>query len=258
MSRMPLLSRERSLAPGLYRDLRERIVSVALVPGEAVSESRIAEDYGVSRTPVREAFRKLAEDGFLDVVPQVGTFVARIDLTVVRDNHFVRETLECRIVELAAQRIDAAGRTLLRDNIARQRRALAAGDRAGFFAADEAMHEAMAAIAGHASVWQVIHSAKAQLDRVRRLSLANTGRSRLRMAEHRAVAEHVIAGDGAAAAGSMREHLRSVFDAIDTIAERHADYFVEPPPRAPGVQPEAPVASTTSPARLRAPSQSPP
>jgi GntR family transcriptional regulator, rspAB operon transcriptional repressor len=213
--------------PHLYRDLRERIVSVSLAPGEAVSETRIAESYGVSRTPVREAFKKLAEDGLLEVVPQVGTFVARIDLVAVRDDHFVRESLECRLVELAAQRIDAAGRALLRANVAQQRRALAEGDRAAFFVADEAMHQAIAAIAGHPGVWQVIQSAKAQLDRVRHLSLANADRSRLRMTEHRAVVERIVAGDGAGAAAAMRHHLGSIFDAIDNLAAVNQHYFTD-------------------------------
>jgi DNA-binding GntR family transcriptional regulator len=231
MSRSPRVPgfapREPSLVPSLYRDLRERIVSVALPPGEAVSEARIAEGYGVSRTPVREAFKRLAEDGFLEVVPQVGTFVARIDLRLVRDSHFVRETLECRIVELAAARIDAPHRALLRDNVARQRRALAAHDAAGFFAVDEAMHELLAAIAGHRSAWQVIHSAKAQLDRVRHLSLQSAGRSRLRMAEHRAIAECVVAGDGAGAVAAMRTHLATIFDAIANIAAENAHFFTD-------------------------------
>jgi GntR family transcriptional regulator, rspAB operon transcriptional repressor len=231
MSRSPRVPgfapREPSLVPSLYRDLRERIVSVALPPGEAVSEARIAEGYGVSRTPVREAFKRLAEDGFLEVVPQVGSFVARIDLRLVRDSHFVRETLECRIVELAAARIDAPHRALLRDNVARQRRALAAHDAAGFFAVDEAMHELLAAIAGHRSAWQVIHSAKAQLDRVRHLSLQSAGRSRLRMAEHRAIAECVVAGDGAGAVAAMRTHLATIFDAIANIAAENAHFFTD-------------------------------
>jgi DNA-binding GntR family transcriptional regulator len=188
----------------------------------------------VSRTPVREAFKRLAEEGLLEVVPQVGTFVARIDLRLVRDNHFVRETLECRIAELAAARIDEAGRARLRDTLALQRRAIAAHDAAAFFRADEALHALLAEVAGHPTAWQVIHSAKAQLDRVRRLSLASAARSRLRMAEHRAIAEAVIAGDGRGAAQAMRAHLATVFDAIDTIAAGNADYFTdsaaEPPP----------------------------
>ena len=90
----------RRIRPDIYQQLRERIVSVELVPGTAMSESRIAEGFGVSRTPVREAFKRLAEDGFLDVIPQVGTFVARIDLQAVRDNHFIRETLELSLIHI--------------------------------------------------------------------------------------------------------------------------------------------------------------
>lgn len=223
--------RESTLVPSLYRDLRERIVSTALAPGEALSEVRIGESYGVSRTPVREAFKRLAEDGFLDVVPQVGTFVARIDLRSVRDNHFVRETLECRIVELAAERIDDAGRALLRDNLAQQRRAIAAHDAAAFFRVDEAMHALLADVAGHRNAWGVIHSAKGQLDRVRHLSLASSAHSRLRMTEHRAIADRVITGDARGAAQAMRTHLASVFDAIARIAAEHADFFDDPDAR---------------------------
>ena len=231
MSRTPrgpgLVQREPSLVPSLYRDLRDRIVSTTLRPGEALSEVRLGEAYGVSRTPVREAFKRLAEEGLLEVVPQVGTFVARIDLRVVRDNHFVRETLECRIVELAAARLDAASRVRIRDNLSAQRRAIAARDAAGFFRVDEALHELLAECAGHASAWQVIHSAKAQLDRVRRLSLESPARSRLRMNEHRAIADRVLEGDGAGAAQAMRAHLGTVFESIANIAEENAHYFID-------------------------------
>jgi DNA-binding GntR family transcriptional regulator len=223
--------RERALVPYLYADLRERIVATTLAPGEPVSESRIAERYGVSRTPVREAFKRLAEDGLLDVVPQVGTFVSRIDLRLVRDGRFVRETLECRLAELACARLDDSGRERLRANLVEQRRAIAAGDAVAFFRADEAMHEALADIAGHAGAWQVVHAAKTQLDRVRHLSLANAGRSRLRMAEHRAIVEAVLAGDAPAAAAAMRAHLASSFEAIAGIASEHAHLFTDSSPR---------------------------
>lgn len=219
--------RDGALVPSLYRDLRERIVSVALEPGQSLSETRLGEHYGVSRTPVREALKRLAEDGFVEVVPQVGTFVARIDLRRVRDAHFVRDTLECRIAELASERIDAAGRMRLADNLALQRRAVAAHDGAAFFEADEAMHRLLADIAGHQAAWQVVHAAKSQLDRVRHLSLANRSRSRLRMAEHRTIVERVSAGDARGARDAMHDHLASIFDAIDSITAAHAGFFVD-------------------------------
>jgi DNA-binding GntR family transcriptional regulator len=216
----------RRIKPDIYANLRERIVSVSLEPGAALSEARIAEAFGVSRTPVREAFQRLAEDGFLDVIPQVGTFVARIHLQTVRDNHFIRETLECRIVELGAQRADTAARRSLKANIAEQSAAIASGDPDAFFRADEAMHRLLAALAGHDNAWQVIHQAKAQLDRVRRLSLADPGRSRKRFKEHRAIVGSVADGDAPAAVAAMREHLASIFDAIENIAAENAHYFV--------------------------------
>ena len=220
------LARAHRTVPQIYDDLREQIVSVALKPGADLSESRLADTYGVSRTPVREAFKRLVEDGFLQVVPQVGTFVAAIDLQTVRDNHFVRESLECRIVELAAQRIQPAQKAELDRNLAQQARATAGRDPVAFFRADEAMHQLLAQIAGHASAWQVIHAAKGQLDRVRRLSLDDHDRAARRMLEHRAIVDCVERGDPAGAVAAMRAHLDSIFDAIDHIAAEHAHYFV--------------------------------
>jgi len=218
--------RARAGVEQIYRELRERIVSVALRPGDALSEARIAERFGVSRTPVREAFRRLADEGFLQVVPQVGSFVAPIDLSAVRDNHFVREALECRIVELAAQRIDALQRAALSRNLAAQARAMAAGDAEAFFREDEEMHRLLARIAGHERAWQVIHDAKGQMDRVRRLSLVDRGRSRQRLREHRAIVARIVAGDGQGASSAMREHLDSIFGAIANIAAENAHFFV--------------------------------
>jgi DNA-binding GntR family transcriptional regulator len=236
----------------IYRELREQIVTVSLRPGDALSEARIAESYGVSRTPVREAFRRLADEGFLQVVPQVGSFVAPIDLGNVRDNHFVRETLECRIVELAAQMIDDTQRAALARNLTAQARAMAGGDPDAFFREDEAMHRMLAGIAGHERAWQVIHDAKGQLDRVRRLSLADTGRSRQRMREHKAIVDCVAAGDAAGASRAMREHLESIFGAIANIAAENAHYFVgsqESAGQRPGaVQREAATSAKPTPA----------
>lgn len=220
------VGRARHPVAEIHRALRDAIVSTELKPGTAVSEARLAERFGVSRTPVREALKRLAEEAFIVVVPQVGSFVAPIDLRAVSDNHFVRETLECRIVALAAQRARPADRTALRENLACQREAVAGGDPVAFFRADEAMHRLLARIAGHENAWQVIHEAKGQLDRVRRLSLGDAGRSRKRLAEHRAIVARVLAGEDEGAADAMRSHLASVFDAIENIAAENAHYFV--------------------------------
>lgn len=219
--------RSRVAVSQIHSDLRGQIVSVVLEPGTLLSEARIAEHYGVSRTPVREAFKRLAGAGLLRIVPQVGSFVARIDLQAVRDSHFVRETLECRIAELAAERIDQAQREELARNIDDLSAARAAGDLAAMFLADEAMHAMLARFARHQHAWQVIQTAKAQLDRVRHLGMAYPGRSRETVHEHRAVADRVLAGDALGAAEAMRAHLVTVIEVLADIAERHPDYFEE-------------------------------
>jgi len=209
----------------IHRALRGDILNAVLRPGEAISEARMALQFGVSRTPVRESFKKLVEEGFLTVVPQVGTFVAPIDLAAVYDSQFVRETLECRTVALAAQRIDADGKAALDLLIRQQQEALQAGDRAGFFRSDEAFHAELSRLSGHPSVWGLIEGVKAQLDRVRCLSLDTGGWSDMIFDEHRQIAEAVCAGDEVRAERTMRAHLRTVFDAIETIARDHVDAF---------------------------------
>jgi DNA-binding GntR family transcriptional regulator len=209
----------------IHRALRVDILSATLLPGAAMSEARMALQFGVSRTPVREAFKRLVEEGFLVVVPQVGTFVAPIDLAAVYDSQFVRETLECRTVVLAAQRIDEEGRARLDTLVAQQAAAMRAGDRANFFRLDEAFHAQLLRQAGHPSVWNMIESVKAQLDRVRCLSLETPSWSDMILSQHREIAASVGSGDAVRAEAAMRVHLRTVFDAIEAIAQAHVDAF---------------------------------
>jgi len=209
----------------IFDDLHGRIVRGELRPGDALSETRVAESVGLSRTPVREVFWRLAEAGFVRVVPQVGTFVAPINVLAVRDSQFVRETLECRAIGEAAERAGPADVAALRDGLAQQDRAMEARDFAAFFALDEAMHRSLMGIAGHPFAWQVIAGAKAQLDRVRFLSLGEREWPGMIMAQHHELVAALAAHDAIAARQVMTAHLRSAFAAIDRIAATHPDFF---------------------------------
>jgi len=209
----------------IYRALRGDILEAASPPGVAMSEARMAVQFGVSRTPVREAFKRLVEEGLLIVIPQVGTFVAPIDLAAVYDSQFVRETLECRTVVLAAERIDPAGKAVLDGLVTQQQQAMQDGDRTAFFRLDDAFHAELSRLAGHPSVWSLIESVKAQLDRVRCLSLETPSWSDMILREHQEIAACVGRSDARGAEAAMRGHLRTVFDAIDKIAQAHVDAF---------------------------------
>lgn len=215
----------RATVQGVYEDLHGQIVRGALRPGDPLSETRVAERYGLSRTPVREVFWRLGEDGFLRVVPQVGTWVAPINVPAVHDSGFIREALECAAIPDAARNATPADGTHLHGLVAQQEAALAAADFAAFFALDEAMHRHLVGMAGRPFVWQVIAGAKAQLDRVRFLSLADPDWPGMILGQHHAIVDRVLAGNGAGAAAVMQAHLRTAFAAIDRIAAEHPEFF---------------------------------
>jgi len=212
----------------LYADLHGDIITGRLRPGASLSETKVAEHYGISRTPVREVFRRLAEEGFLRVVPQVATYVAPINLAAVTDSQFIRETLECRAVSLSAEKASPREIRALRQELKAQEQAIAAGNRARFFASDESMHRTLMSIAGYPAVWDLIGSAKAQLDRVRHLSLERDDWLQMIFGQHESIVDRVAARDVAGAEAAMKEHLRTVFAAVERIAAEHAEFFEKP------------------------------
>jgi DNA-binding GntR family transcriptional regulator len=215
----------------LYAQLYGDILTGRLRPGEVLSETRIAEQHGISRTPVREVFQHLAKEGLLRVVPQIGTFVAPINLADVSGSQFIREALECRAVRVAAEQISATQLALLRQQIEQQARAISAKDHLGFFSLDEAMHRQILEIAGHPRVWDLIASVKAQLDRVRHLSLEDSAWLKMIFRQHREIVHGIAEHDPHGAERAMQEHLRTVFGAIERIAATHAEFFERGAPR---------------------------
>jgi DNA-binding GntR family transcriptional regulator len=220
----------RATAQQVFQDLRQSIIHVELRPGDPLSETRVGESYGLSRTPVREVFRRLGEAGLLRIIPNVGTFVAPINILAVRDGAFLRETVECRAAADAARRAGKAETDQLLRLVEEQAAAIAHGDLVGFFARDEDMHRLLTEIADHPLVWSMIAPAKAQLDRVRHLSLVEAGWTDMIMEQHQDLVAAVATHDAAGAAEVMAAHLRTPFAAIDRIASRHPDFFEGGPP----------------------------
>ena len=227
----------RAKANRLYAKLRADILTGRLRPGDALSETRLAEQSGISRTPVRETFQRLAKDDLLRVVPQIGTFVAPIRLESVIDGQFIRESLECRATSRAAAGSTEAQHRVLRTHLARQAASIEAGDQLTFFTHDEAMHRYLLELAGHPMVWDLIAAVKAQLDRVRHLSLQDSDWLAMIFRQHQDIVDRIVQRDAAGAEQAMQAHLRTVFGAIERIAAAHADFF-EPIGNAPPAQRE--------------------
>jgi DNA-binding GntR family transcriptional regulator len=220
---------ERELSPRLsVRDqtletLRRRIISLDLAPGEALSENELSQEMGVSRTPVRESLILLREEGLVQVFPQIGSFVSLVDLTRVAEAQFVREAIECTsLVDVAT---DADGMSGLRGILAEQRNAERSGDLEGFFRLDEDFHRELLRLAGHEAAWTAVNSAKAHLDRARRLSLIDTRPISTLIEQHEAVVDALAAGNLEVANSSLRHHLRAVFEDVKRIQKSSPDLF---------------------------------
>ncbi len=219
--------------------IRRRIISLELSPGEAVSENELALELGVSRTPVREALILLREEGLIQVFPQIGSFVSLVDIERVGQAQFIREAIEC--ASLADIVIDRDAADGLRENLQAQREAEASGDVERFFLLDEEFHRELLQLSGHGAAWNAVNSAKAHLDRARRLSLIDVGHIAALIEEHSAVVEALRDGNMGGADASLRAHLRGVFKDIKQIRDSSPELFSDG---------SAPRASRRSVARL--------
>jgi DNA-binding GntR family transcriptional regulator len=223
-----------TIAQQAYQFLRREIIDGRLAPRSPLSEQELSAQMGVSRTPVREALMKLADEGLVDIYPQFGTFVAPIKLSEVFDSQFVRESLECAAIDRAVERLTDAQATTLQGMIEAQRRHQRAGDRPAFFDADERMHAYLMEVAGHPSVWHTVENAKAQMDRVRHLSIRSPIKMPAVIDEHSAIIDRVVRRDRDGAIDALRAHLRGLFRSVEKLAEENRQYFAaegERPPR---------------------------
>ncbi|MBP1133998.1 DNA-binding GntR family transcriptional regulator [Arthrobacter sp. PvP023] len=203
--------------------LRRRIISLQLPPGEPLSENELAQELGVSRTPVRESLILLREEGLVQVYPQIGSFVSLVDLGRVSDAQFVREAIEC--ASLRDLSVDAAGIAGLRGILQSQTEADANSDVDEFFRLDEDFHRELLRLAGHESAWAAVNSAKAHLDRARRLSLLDTRPIATLIEQHTAVVDALEANNLTDADSSLRLHLRGVFEDVQRIQQATPQLF---------------------------------
>jgi DNA-binding GntR family transcriptional regulator len=220
-------ARRNTLSIQVHAVLRGDIIAGRLAPRAMLSEQEIAAGFGISRTPVREAMIKLAEEGLVEIFPQYGSFVAPIKLRDVFDSQFTREALECAAVEKAIERLDVSKERELKAVIARQRGLQRPQQREQFFRADEDLHMLILRIAGHGNAWHFVEGAKGQMDRVRHLAIAIPRKQAAILAEHEAVVDRLLARDRHGAVDAMRTHLRAIFRTVEMLRNNKRDYFVD-------------------------------
>ncbi|MDP1533353.1 MAG: GntR family transcriptional regulator [Rubrivivax sp.] len=220
------LDRRLAIAPQIHQALRERIVSLEWLPRYQLARAEIADEFGVSQTPVREALLRLEADGLIVVWPQSRTVVAPIDVEKVREVTFLRRALELEVALTVAAQQPQADLGPAQAIVDEQR--ILAPDDAGlrrFLALDRDFHRRLFELAGQATLHGLLVERSADLDRVRRLHLPLRGKRLEILADHQAILGAIGASDAPAVVAAMRGHLTGTAAHLDALVAAHPDYF---------------------------------
>ncbi|HEX7866509.1 MAG TPA: GntR family transcriptional regulator [Variovorax sp.] len=220
------LDRTRLAAPQVLEKLREAILALELVPGTVLQRQELADRFGVSQTPVREALLRLNEEGLVDVFPQHATLVSRIDISAAREAHFLRRSIELELVhQLAIE--ESPGLVDQMKGVIAQQAALATSQRYGDFVnADRAFHRLMYEAGGVLGLWDLVGRVSGHVDRLRRLHLPTAGKTEAILRDHRAITRAIEAQDPAAAQAALRKHLSGTLSAVNEICKQYPDYVI--------------------------------
>jgi len=214
-----------STRDAVYLQLKDQILSLALPPGTALSEQEMAGSFQVSRTPVRESFVRLAQEGLVQVLPQRGTFVSLIDTEHALEARFMREHLERAVVRLACDSLPETSLAALDGNLADQLSALESRDEKRMFELDEAFHRTIFAGCNKMNTWTLLQQAKAHLDRTRHLSLAPDRDWHHLFNQHRTIVEAIRRRQADDAERAMHEHLSQTVTDLNELKRNYPHYF---------------------------------
>jgi DNA-binding GntR family transcriptional regulator len=209
----------RTLAEDLHVQLADEIVRGMLEPGSALDEMELARRFRVSRTPVREAIRKLAASGLVDARPHRGALVARPSEQRLAGMFEVMAELEALCARNAAERMTAAERTALEAVHEMLRQLIHTGDPQRFHEANEAFHGAIYAGAHNAYLAEMTIATRSRVQPFRRAQFRNLGRLAQSHSEHDGVIQAILRGNAAQAAGLMRDHIMRVREEYVAYAE---------------------------------------
>mgnify|MGYP001248601250 CR=1 FL=1 len=207
-------------AEQIRRALADRIITGALMPGDTIDEMTVATEFGVSRTPVREAIRMLAASGLVDHQPRARTLVARPDPDVLAGMFDVMGYLEALCAALAAASMNAAERRALDALHDAMSDVVRRGDRARYTQLNEDFHGAIYDGSHNAYLAEITRSTRLRLRPFRHAQFSALGRLARSHAEHGQIVEAILRGDSDAARTRMSDHIAIVESTFRTLIRR--------------------------------------
>ena len=194
-------------ADSIAEELEELIFAGMYRDGDRLDEMRLAEQFGVSRTPLREAFQRLALSGLVELIPRRGAFVRQPGPVELMEMFEVMAELEAICGRLAAMRISDAALDELRSANANCKAAVEAHDSDGYYAENERFHRIIYQQSGNRFLEQETAKLHKRLKPFRRQQLRFRGRMAQSMAEHEGIVDALVQGDAVGAGEALRAHV---------------------------------------------------
>lgn len=223
---MPNYSRN-NLTGQAYDIILKKIIDAEYEPGQKISEKKIEEDLQIGRTPVREALLQLRQEQLINVIPQSGTYIAKIDLKDVLDARFVRASVERRIMrEAATLKLNEEQIAYLDRIIENEKRTRESDDFPAFLDSDDVFHEYFYKLTDHQRVWDWLKKINIQFNRFRflRLKVQKLSWQGL-IEEHIAIYKAIKTNDVNEADRLTANHMHRMLDEEESLIKSFPDYF---------------------------------
>jgi len=191
-----IIEKHQTLREKILETIRDAILKGSLKPGEKVAEPELAERFGISRTPIREAFRQLESEGYLTVIPRKGAVVAALSEKDVDEFYAIKSILEGYAAELAATRLSQKEIEKLQAINEKLRNLAAEGDVKNFYRAHNEFHDLFIKAADNQKLAELIQQLGMKFLRLRMASLSAPGRMNISVAEHERLIEAFKMQDG--------------------------------------------------------------
>lgn len=207
------------------RTIKENIIHLDLAPGSQISENELAAEMGLSRTPVREALIELSKVKIVEIQPQKKSTVSLIDYAMVDEARFMRNLLECAVVELDCEMATAADIDRLRENVRLQNFYLDSYYPDSLMALDNQFHATLFEIAQKSQVYMLMQGISIHFDRVRSMALSSVKNTKI-VEDHAIIVKAIESRDAALARSMMEKHLNRYKIDASALRKTYPDFFM--------------------------------
>ncbi|WP_367565433.1 GntR family transcriptional regulator [Lacrimispora sp.] len=206
------------------RMLKDNIIHLDLVPGSMLSENELSAEMSLSRTPVREALIELSKVKIVEIYPQKGSAVSLIDYDIIEEARFMRNVLECAVVELACKSPSKEDLLKLQENVRLQEFYMENRSSERLLELDNEFHQMLFHMTGKDQVYQLMDSITIHFDRIRSMSLEAVKELKL-VSDHQAIVEAIVAQDSDKAKALMEKHLSRYKIDEKALRDKYPGYF---------------------------------